>query len=146
MVAAGGRLTLLGVEELGVELVEVGGGELLEGDGTDVGDDVEAELLFVAAPGARLEVGSAGGEPFSGEEVGEGDLVGGDVVALAEILELGDAIPLGFGDGAEAAAADLAALAVAARDVGVPGVGAASSTDVGLAGLAAGAHRLSSCR
>ncbi len=72
MESAGGRWEFLGVEELGVELVEVGWGELLEGDGADVGGDVESDLLFVAAPGGGFEVGAAGGEPF----VGEADLPG----------------------------------------------------------------------
>ena len=55
-------------------------------------------------------------------------------------MSLAIAVGFGFGDGAEAAVADLAALAVAAGDVGEPGVGVASFADVGLAGLAARGH------
>ena len=58
----------------GVEPVEVDRGEFLEADGADVGDDVEADLLFVAAPGGGFEVGAAGGEPFVEQVVGDGDL------------------------------------------------------------------------
>ena len=135
--AGGGRRELLGVEELGVELVEVGRGELLESGGADVGDDVETDLLFVASPGGRFEIGAAGGEPFVGEVVGDGDAVGVDVVAVAEVGEMFDAIGFSFGDGAKATAADLATFAVSAGDVGEPGVGVAASADVGFAGLAA---------
>lgn len=105
-----------------------------------MGDDVESEFLFVAAPGGWLEVDSAGGEPFGHEVVGEGGLGGADVVALADVVEGGDAVGLGFCNGSESALADLASGAVAGGDVGEPGVGVASFADVGFAGLSAGGH------